>query len=147
MKTLLISIAFLVLAITNTTGAACSSGGLDPVQLRCEYAENPLGVDVAHPRLFWKLEGTGRAQRQTAWRIFAASAPELLDKDKADLWDSGKVKSDETIHVLYGGRPLKSSQQVFWKVRVWDQDGRASKWSQRAAWTMGMLADTDWKAK
>ncbi len=104
-------------------------------------------MDVAHPRLFWKLEGTGRAQRQTAWRIFAASAPELLDKDKADLWDSGKVKSDETIHVLYGGRPLKSSQQVFWKVRVWDQDGRASKWSQRAAWTMGMLADTDWKAK
>lgn len=119
---------------------------LSPTSLRCEYVTAPLGVDVASPRLFWKLEGPQRGQRQTAYQILVATAAESLAKDQGDLWDSGKVASDATIHVPYAGPALKSSQRVFWKVRVWDQDDRVSGWSQPASWTMGLLAKNDWQA-
>ena len=63
------------------------------------------------------------------------------------MWDSGKVVSDETIQIPYAGAALKSSQQVFWKVRVWDKDGKVSAWSKPATWTMGVLQNSDWHAK
>ena len=117
------------------------------VDLRCDYAVNPLGVDSANPRLFWQLESNGRGQRQTAYQILVASSGKNLAHDNGDLWDSGKVSSDETIQIPYAGAALKSSQQIFWKVRVWDKDGKVSVWSKPATWTMGMLNDTDWQAK
>jgi alpha-L-rhamnosidase len=122
-------------------------GSLVPVQLHCEYARNPLGVDVANPRLFWKLESTTRGQRQTAYQILVSTEADLLAKNKGDLWDSGKVVSDETIQIPYSGQPLKSSQQVFWKVRVWDKDGKTSAWSPPAFWIMGLLKPEDWQAR
>jgi alpha-L-rhamnosidase len=121
--------------------------GVGPIELRCEYAENPLGVDVTTPRLFWKLAGDERGQRQTAWQIIAASAPDKLAAGQGDLWDSGRVMSDETTHVRYAGRALLSSAQVFWKVRVWDKDGEPSPWSTPASWTMGLLNEPDWRAR
>jgi alpha-L-rhamnosidase len=124
-----------------------SNKQLKPSDLCCEYARNPLGIDVAQPRLFWKLESAIRAQRQSAYHILVASSADVLAKDHGDLWDSGKVISDETVQISYNGLPLKSSQQVFWKVRVWDQDGGISAWSQPASWTMGLLSENDWQAR
>lgn len=116
--------------------------------LRCEYADDPLGVDRIAPRLFWKLESSERNQFQTAYRIIVASSEALLAQDKGDLWDSGRVASDETVHIPYRGRPLKSSQQVFWKIRSWDKDQQESAWSRTASWTMGLLpGEADWKAR
>jgi alpha-L-rhamnosidase len=115
--------------------------------LRCDYAVNPLGVDSANPRLFWKLESHVRGQRQTAYQILVASSGKNLAHDNGDLWDSGKVSSDETIQISYAGAALKSSQQVFWKVRVWDKDGKVFAWSKLVTWTMGVLNDSDWRAK
>ena len=135
------------LSTTNILGATGTPRGLLPVQLRCEFVEDPLGVDVAQPRLFWKLDSGERAQHQSARQILVASSLELLDKEQADLWDSGKVNSGETIHIPYGGRPLKSSQQAFWKVHVWDRDGQVSGWSRQATWTMGLLEEADWQGR
>jgi len=100
--------------------------------LRCDYAVNPLGVDSANPRLFWKLASGARGQRQTAYQILAASSEKNLARGTGDLWDSGKVDSAETIQIPYSGAVLKSSQQVFWKVRAWDKDGKISAWSKPA---------------
>jgi alpha-L-rhamnosidase len=124
-----------------------SSGKVVPTQLCCDYAENPLGVDSSPPRLFWKLESNERGQLQTAYEILVASSAEILAQDKGDLWDSGRVKSGEAIQIPYAGRILRSSQQVFWKVRVWDQSRNVSDWSQPASWTMGLLSESDWQAK
>jgi hypothetical protein len=124
-----------------------SFGKVSPAQLRCDYVENPLGVDSSPPRLFWKLESDERGQLQTAYEILAASSAEILAQDKGDLWDSGRVKSGETIQIPYAGKTLKSSQPVFWKVRVWDQSRDVSDWSQPASWTMGILSEADWQAK
>ncbi len=126
---------------------AAHAAGLKPVALRCEYAVNPLGVDVPAPRLFWVDQSKERGQKQTAYQILVASSAELLAKDRGDLWDSGKVASDETVQISYAGQPLKSSQPVFWEVRVWDINGKASAWSEPATWTMGLLDAEAWQAK
>ena len=123
-------------------------GSLVPMDLRCEYAVDPLGVDVAAPRLSWGLDSDERGQRQTAYEILVVSSEkQFTDYRSSELWDSGKVDSDETIQIPYGGKPLRSSRQVFWKVRVWDAAGKVSSWSKAATWTMGLLHPEDWSAK
>ena len=118
--------------------------------LRCEYLSNPLGLDVMEPRLSWKLEAVdknGRGQRQTAYRILVASTAEKLADDKGDLWDSGKVTSNQSAHVEYGGKALGSGDECYWKVKVKDEKGIWSTWSEAARWTMGLLQESDWLAK
>jgi hypothetical protein len=122
-------------------------GRVVPVHLRCDYAENPLGVDSSPPRLFWKLESDQRGELQTAYQILAASSATTLARNSGDLWDSGRVRSDETLQIPYAGKMLRSSQEVFWKVRVWDKSRKVSDWSRPASWTMGLLSRADWQAK
>jgi alpha-L-rhamnosidase len=113
---------------------------------RCERALEPMGFDTAAPRLSWRVASDERGQRQTAWQIQAASSPELLAKDAPDLWDSGRVESDDTTLLPYAGQALASSQVVHWRVRSWDRDGHPSAWSTPARWTMGLLEEKDWGA-
>ena len=118
-----------------------------PTALRCEYLENPLGIDVLRPRLSWRLttrDATERGQRQTAYQVLVASTPEALARDTGDRWDSGRVQDDQSIQVEYAGTALASGQECYWKVRVWDAEGRASPWSDPARWTMGLLQARDW---
>jgi len=115
--------------------------------LRCEYLENPLGLDVACPRLSWALHSAERGQGQTAYRVLVASSETSLRADQGDYWDSGKVPKDDSIQVPYAGRPLESHAQCFWKVRVWDQAGKPSAWSKPARWRMGILRPSEWRAK
>ncbi len=115
--------------------------------LQCEYLDNPLGIDVTRPRVSWKLESNTRVQKQTAYRLVVASSRDKLEKNIGDLWDSGKVESDRSIHVAYNGKKLGSRMQCVWKVMVWDKDGHASAWSEPAQWSMGLLHSEDWKAQ
>ncbi len=115
--------------------------------LRCEYLCNPLGIDVMQPRLSWKLESQWRGQRQTAYEILVASNEELLKDNRADLWNTGKVTSDQSIQIAYSGRPLTSRTRCYWKVRVWDKDDKPSPFSEVATWEMGLLKPDDWQAK
>lgn len=121
-------------------------------ELRCEYQSNPLGIDTQQPRLSWILDPTiwgtaTRGQRQTAYQILVASSAALLNQDHGDRWDSGKVVSDQCSLVEYQGKPLASRMRCYWKVRVWDQDGRATGWSPPVQWTMGLLDPGDWTAQ
>ena len=115
-------------------------------QLRCEYLDQPLGIDTPHPRLSWNLASTERGVKQTAYQILVAGSAAALKRNQGDLWDTGRVASDETIQIGYAGRPLASREQAFWKVLVWDQAGRKIE-SQPARWEMGLLSPADWKAK
>ncbi|MBL7189776.1 MAG: glycoside hydrolase family 78 protein [Phycisphaerae bacterium] len=115
--------------------------------LHCEYRTNPLGIDVVNPRLSWTLGSGVRSQKQTACQVLVATSMAKLSKDKGDLWDSGKIKSDQSAHVLYKGQPLKSRMIYYWKIRVWDKDGKASEWSKPGTWAMGLLSPEDWKAE
>lgn len=129
------------------TVSAQSGSDVRVVDLRCEYQADPLGIDVARPRLSWKLHAAERGQRQTAYQILAATSETLLADGKADLWDTGKVASDQSVHVVYAGKTLSSRTRCHWKVRVWDKDGLASPFSNVAQWEMGLLSQADWKAR
>ena len=122
------------------------AAAMQPTELRCEYSEEPLGVDSPQPRLSWVLQSAQRGEVQTRFQLLAASSLENLAKNQGDLWDSGQVKSAQTVNVSYAGRPLRSAQQVFWKVRAWDKAGQPSAWSAPASWTMGLLQEADWQA-
>lgn len=128
------------------TSNAVADDSLRATSLRCEYLQDPIGIDDARPRLTWRVESDARGQKQTAYRILVASSPEKLQSDEGDLWDSGKVQSSQTTHIPYAGRPLTSRQRCFWKVKTWDRDGSASTWSESASWSMGLLHDSDWSA-
>lgn len=119
---------------------------LRPAQLRCEYLTNPLGIDVLQPRLSWIVESEERGQRQTAYQILVASDRQQLDANHGDLWDSGKVDSSQTAHVVYAGAQLHASMRCWWKVRVWDSQGIASAYTQASWWEMGLLQPDDWQA-
>lgn len=118
-----------------------------PVYLRCEYRVDPLGIDIPKPRLSWVLESNQRGQRQTGYRIIAASSEEMLKNNQGDLWDTGFIETDRSSHVVYKGKALRSRMRCYWKVKVRDKQGRESEWSDPAIWTMGLLEDSDWKAE
>ena len=123
---------------------------IHPQQLRCEYRRDPQGIDVTDPRLSWLLSADrvkARGLRQTAYRVLAASSERLLAANRGDLWDSGRVESAESAHVVYGGKPLVSGAALFWKVQVWDQGHKPSEWSAPARWSMGLLNAGDWQGK
>src|SRR5579862_9567700 len=132
-----IALAFVTPALGNTTITT----------LRCESLENPPGIDARQPRLAWILNSDEHNQQQTAYQILVASSAAGLKANAGDLWDSGKVDSDQSIQVLYAGKPLTANEPCFWKVRVWDQDGKASAWSKPAEWSMGLLQPSDWHAQ
>jgi alpha-L-rhamnosidase len=123
--------------LATTTTMAMAAGSLTVDNLRCEYKTDPIGLDVAQPRLSWTLAPVIASQRgltQDAYQILVASSSAALDAGQGDLWDSGKVASSQSVHVPYAGKELVSAQGCFWKVRVWDQDGQESPWSAVGRW-------------
>ena len=131
----------IVLARQNANSSLNLSG------LRCEYQQDPVGVDSAHPQLAWHLESTAPGVHQAAYQVLVARTLELLASDQGDLWNSGKVKSSDSVHVLYRGSALSSRLRCYWKARVWDESGRRSNWSRPAFWEMGLLRQGDWQGR
>lgn len=123
--------------------AECGAA-LQPANLRCEHRVNPLGIDDVSPRLSWELQSDGRARGeiQSAYEIRVGSSAGL-----ADLWNSGKIISRETVDIAYAGQPLPSGKRCFWQVRVYDGSDNASPWSGTAQWSMGLLSATNWTAQ
>src|SRR5258705_3561737 len=124
-------IVVIVLAVWLYGGKA--QAALAPVNLRCEQRVNPLGIGDSMPRLSWQLQGGGqyRGETQSAYEVRVGSAV-----GGADLWDSGKVVTGETVDILYAGQPLTSGQRCFWQVRVYDGSNNISAWSASAQWSM-----------
>ncbi len=123
------------------------TGALTAHDLRCEMRDDPLGIDVAQPRLSWKLASKQRGQRQTAWQVLVSHTLDTLQPGKATLWDTGKVETGKSLHIVYAGKALRSRERCYWTVRVWDRDGAASQWSEPAHWEMGLLDADDWQAR
>ncbi len=132
------SLLAILLAIAALTNSQASD--FQVLNLRCESQCDPIGIDVPQPRLSWQLAGDARGIRQAAYRVTVSSKSE----GEPDLWDSGKIASDQSIHVPYAGKPLQSYQKCFWKVQAWTDSKTAT--SKPATWSMGILKD-DWKAR
>lgn len=121
-----------------------------PDKLLCEYLVNPIGIEQLQPRLSWRLRSSEQRRNlwQTAYQIRVMhQAPQFGQNHAEPLWDSGKVRSDQTLHIVYAGPALQACQRYAWQVRVWNQDGEVSPWSEPAFWEMGLLDKQRWKAK
>lgn len=115
--------------------------------LRCEYLENPVGIDITEPRLSWWIKDDATGARQTAYEIRVAKTADELMKSKRNTWASGKVSSDASNQVPYDGPALGSGERRYWQVRVWNQSEEVSEWSEPAFWEAGLLNTVDWQAK
>lgn len=138
---------FRVLPVVLALSAFPSGAGVRVSGLRCESLTDPRGIDVLRPRLSWVLESAERGQRQSAYRVLVARSAARLARDEGDLWDSGRVTSDRSVHVPYDGDALVSRTEAHWKVRCWDKDGRPSDWSAPAVFSMGLLEPGDWQGQ
>ena len=147
---------FLVFALGQTVlSAGEPKAEMSVGDLTVEYRTNPLGIDTTAPRFSWRIQSEIRGQKQTAYRVLVASAPEKLANDRGDLWDSGKVSSDQSVLVPYGGTNLAAGTDCYWKVGVWlarhspgeggDRNGNPSAWSKPARFSIGLLNPADWK--
>jgi alpha-L-rhamnosidase len=115
--------------------------------LTCEYRTDPLGIDIAQPVLGWKLSSDERNQYQTAYELTVALSEKDLEQGKNLVWKSGKVVSGQSFNIPYGGKRLRPFTRYYWRVKIYDRDGKASGWSQAAYWETAMLSPTDWKAQ
>ncbi len=118
--------------------------GASPAYLRVEAKVDPLGVDSRNPRLSWIVASSRRGEVQSAYQIVVSSDEAKLAADEGDLWDSGKISSDETTGVAYAGAPLKSGQRCLWKVRLWDGAGAEQYGSAVTLVPMFLLYDYSW---
>ncbi len=147
MRTPVIASTVLVAALVVAADpAAVSPVSITVADLRCEYRSNPLGIDEEQPRLGWVLRSARRNEVQAAYQVLVASTEAGLARGEGDLWNSGRVSSADSIHVLYDGKALQSRSRCYWKVRVWDREGRPSPWSATGRWEMALLAPSDWTA-
>ena len=105
-------------------------------RLRTEYLCQPVGIDIARPRLSWNCED---GVKQTAYQIIAKVNGEII-------WNSGKVDSSSMTHIPYGGPELHSRERVYWSVKLWDENGNGGEIS-RSFFEMGLLDASEWKAK
>ncbi len=143
-----IAIVFLIVFSLSTTGLlATGVEAKPPVQLKCEFMREPLGIDVTSPRLSWQLQDDRRGAAQTAYQIRIATSLAQLKQGGSLLWDSGRITSSESVNVVYVGPAVSSRQRYYWQVRVWDQDGKVGSYSAPSWWEMGLLSPSDWKAK
>jgi len=117
-----------------------------PVVLRVDNLKTPLGIDDSAPKFSWQLRDPERGARQTAYQVLVASRPDLLRTGKPDVWDSGRIDSNQSLNVAYGGPTLRPSTRYFWSVRVWGAGGKSYAVSPATWWETGLMTEDDWPA-
>lgn len=117
--------------------------GVKVTRLLTEGQTAPLSIEAAQPRLSWQIESDQKAVMQTGYEVMVATSVEKLNAGEADLWKSGRIDSDQSVYVPYGGKRLKSNQRCYWKVKVYTSQGE-SEWSEPASWGMGLMGETSW---
>lgn len=137
---------FLSIILLISAMSAIANAETEVVKLVTEYHRNPIGIDVEKPRFSWQLVSDAQNVMQNAYEIRVADLPKNLGRMSAQIWTSGKIESDQSVNIEYKGPALESMQRAYWQVRVWDNSGKASDWSEPAFWEMGILEPESWTA-
>lgn len=138
MKKILVSF-FTILVLINAKAQTVE-------KLRCEYEEKPFGMEITKPRLSWQIKSVTRGTKQTAYQILVADNEADLKKDNGNIWNSGMIKSDQSLGVEYAGKPLESRKRYFWKVKIWNEKNKPTPYSESTWWEMALLKKEDWSA-
>ena len=135
--------------ITSDIRSPHQTSQIHVAAINCEYQQDPIGIDAAAPRLGWTLitKGDQRGLVQAAYQIQVSGSRQDLLKNKADVWDSGRIDTMQSHNIPYKGQTLKKSTRYYWRVRVWDDRGNVSAWSAPGSWEMGLLQNSDWEGQ
>ena len=132
-------------AVPMAAGQAPAFTG--PVELRVDNLKTPLGIDDPAPRLSWQLRDPARGAKQTAYEVLVASRAELLREGNADVWESGRIESAQSVNVRYAGPAVAPGTRYFWRVKVWDAAGNPYAESETSWWETGLLKQENWRAQ
>jgi alpha-L-rhamnosidase len=143
MKKNIITLAILLILPASACIFAQSSVA---IRLKCEYQENPLGIDCNSPRFSWVIQSINRGTRQTAYQILVSENASDLQNNKGTIWDSKKQQSDQSQFIEYKGNALQSMHRYYWKVRIWLNDNKPAEWSSTNWFEMGIFNADEWKA-
>lgn len=136
---------FIICLVLLMPASLLSAQNLTVGSLTCEHKNNPIGIGVTQPRFSWKLNSPSRNILQSAYSLEVA-ADERFSRSNI-VWQTGTVKSGQSVLVVYSGQPLRSGQKYFWRVKIWDNNGKESKWSETGTFETGLLSVSEWKAK
>jgi hypothetical protein len=139
---IIISIAIMSYVLLNSSGKK-NDTDLLVSQIKCAGLENPAGTGPV-PDFSWILTSSHRGQTQTAYQIVVGSDSDFAKSNPGTFWDSGKILSVESSWIQYNGSLLASSKEYFWRVRVWDDDGKPSNWSKTGKFVTGLFEKKDW---
>ncbi len=136
-----------ILFALSTVAWGATAVDTRPVGLKCDSLVEPLGIDTANPVLSWRLQDKTWGAKQTAYEILVSSMPDMSGAKKADIWDSGRVVSEQSAGVPYAGPPLEAQKRYYWRVKVWDKEGKPYPVSATSWWETGLLMPAEWKGK
>ena len=134
---------FCTAAIFYVTCLSENPANISVTDLRCDYFDRPMGIDNKNPKLSWKLTSKEKDQKQIAYRILVSSNINLLNKNKGDIWDTGRIESDRSINVVYQGKRLDPAKKYYWKVCIWDKHNKQTDWSDFSFWETGLLNSSE----
>ncbi len=118
--------------------------GSSVYDLKCNLQSEPMGITDTAPCFSWKIHADKRMYKQTAYRILVSTDSSLLIRHRGNLWDSGYIKSDQSVWITYQGKPLEAGRTYYWSVRIKGNDGHYSDWSQPQRFTTGLFNEGDW---
>src|SRR5690606_29953315 len=137
-------IFLIILIFAHNPICNASDEKLTLTNLRCDDRLNPLGIESESPRLSWIIQAAHRDVKQTAYRILVSDDPEMLRQGTGNIWDTGKINAGTSIQVSYAGSALAPATKYYWQVKIWDNQGQVSDWSEPASWQLGLPAMSDW---
>lgn len=114
-----------------------SCDALEVTRMTCEMSDSPLAVPTVVPRFGWQLSGDNGAM-QSAYQI---EVFENKGGKSTRVWDSHKVRSSKSQLVNYAGPALEPMTRYSWRVKVWDENGKASSWSTPAEFRIAPAQD------
>ncbi|TNF40733.1 MAG: hypothetical protein EP310_08395, partial [Bacteroidetes bacterium] len=126
---------------------SCNNSAIQVIYLKCENMSNPLGIDIPQPVLSWQIHTHANNVYPAAYQVLVASSIQKLNENKGDFWDTGKISDGSLFQVKYKGKPIETGKKYYWKVRVWNKEGKVSEWSKPAWFGAGVMKNEDWKAK
>ncbi len=133
-----------ILLIVSTLSCT-KEAGLTVDRLTCNFSAYPMGISGLSPTLAWQIKSPGSNIMQSAFRVIVSEKPDDVKNDNGTVWDSGKVESGQSVNVQYNGSALKPDKRYYWKVKVWDEDGGESPWSEISWWQTGLFSEKDWQ--
>lgn len=136
-KTLLLALSTLFLQLPQYPTAAA----IAPAGLMCEMMAEPSEARItdAYPEFGWIVPLADQGTVQRTYRIIVASSLPSIQANQGDMWDSGRVKSAQSVGVKYAGKPLSPDTTYYWRVRTWSDTGQMSPYSQVQTFHTGAL--------